>query len=71
MRRALTAGLWFFAFFCVHELAWSFLGSPRLLGVAVGAAAAAFILIDPVKLIRAERPTASPVQGSAVRVQQP
>jgi hypothetical protein len=71
MRRILIAALWFFAFFCVHELAWSLFGSPRLLGVAVGAAAAAFILIDPVRLVRTERPATPAVQSSALPVQQP
>ena len=71
MRRISIAALWFFAFFCVHELAWSLFGSPRLLGVAVGAAAAAFILIDPIRLVRTERPTAPSVPSSAVPVQQP
>jgi hypothetical protein len=51
MKRAVTAGLWFFAAFCVHELAWSIAGSPRVLGLVFGAAAAAFVLIDPLHLL--------------------
>ncbi|HEX5014208.1 MAG TPA: hypothetical protein VFV72_08620 [Candidatus Limnocylindrales bacterium] len=51
MRRALTASMWFVAFLCVHELAWSLFGSPRILGLAFGAAGAAFVLMDPVGLI--------------------
>jgi len=47
MKRAVVASLWFFAAFCMHELAWSIAGSPRVLGLAFGAAAAAFVLIDP------------------------
>ena len=35
----------------MHELAWSLTGSPRILGVAFGAAAAAFVLIDPLHML--------------------
>ena len=51
MKRAVIAGLWFFAAFCMHELAWSIAGSPRVLGLAFGAAAAAFVLIDPLHML--------------------
>ena len=71
MRRISIAALWFFAFFCVHELAWSLFGSPRLLGVAIGAGAALFVLIDPLRIVRAARPTAPAVPASPVPVQQP
>jgi hypothetical protein len=39
--------LWFVAFFCLHEIAWSVFGSPRLLGIVAGALAAAFFFFDP------------------------
>ena len=67
MRRTLIAGLWFFAFLCVHELAWSVLGSPRILGLAFGAAGAAFVLMDPVGLIERGRQHARqvPVVGAS------
>ena len=51
MKRAVVAGLWFFAAFCMHELAWSLFESPRILGLAFGAAAAAFVLIDPLHML--------------------
>ena len=51
MKRAVIATLWFLAAFCMHELAWSLTGSPRILGVAFGAAAAAFVLIDPLHML--------------------
>ena len=71
MRRISIAALWFFAFFCAHELAWSFFGSPRLLGVAIGAAAAAFVLIDPLRIVRSERPVEPAIRSSTLPVQQP
>lgn len=71
MRRISIAALWFFAFFCAHELAWSVFGSPRLLGIAVGAAAAAFVLIDPLRIVRTERPAEPVVRSSTLPVQQP
>ena len=46
-RRLSIASLWFVAFLCLHELAWSVFGSPRILGLAIGGLAAAFILVDP------------------------
>jgi hypothetical protein len=59
MKRAIIASLWFFAAFCVHELAWSIAGSPRLLGLAFGAAAAAFVLIDPLSMLAGSSAVAS------------
>jgi hypothetical protein len=51
MKRVAAASLWFFAAFCVNELAWSMFESPRILGLAFGAAAAAFVLIDPFRML--------------------
>jgi hypothetical protein len=51
MKRAIIASLWFLAAFCTHELAWSIAGSPRVLGLAIGAVAAAFVLIDPLRMM--------------------
>jgi hypothetical protein len=49
-RRLAIAALWFVAFLCLHELAWSVFGSPRALGLAVGGLAAAFFYFDPARL---------------------
>ena len=46
-RRVLVSALWFAAFLCMHELAWSLFGSPRMLGVAIGALAAAYVWLYP------------------------
>lgn len=54
IRRATISALWFAAFFCLHELAWSLFGSPRLLGVAIGGLAAAFVWLDPLYLSHTE-----------------
>jgi hypothetical protein len=51
MRRTGIATLWFVSFLLFHELAWSIFGSPRLLGLAIGFAAAAFVLIDPLGIV--------------------
>jgi hypothetical protein len=51
MKRVAVASLWFFAAFCMNELAWSMFESPRILGLAFGAAAAAFVLIDPFRML--------------------
>jgi hypothetical protein len=59
MKRVAIASLWFIAAFCMHELAWSLVGSPRLLGVALGAAAAAFVLVDPLHLLATKTMVAS------------
>jgi len=47
LRRTGISALWFVSIFCLHELAWSVAGSPRLLGVVLGALAAAFVWFDP------------------------
>ena len=47
VRRITISALWFLAFFCLHELAWSVFGSPRMLGVAIGALAAAYVWLYP------------------------
>ena len=68
MKRAVVASLWFFAAFCMHELAWSLFESPRILGLAFGAAAAAFVLIDPLHMLAgssASMPTKVGRVGSA------
>ena len=52
MQRAVISILWFLAFLCLHELVWSIAGSPRMLGLAFGSAAAAFVLMDPVGMLR-------------------
>jgi hypothetical protein len=67
MKRAVIASLWFFAAFCLHELAWSIAGSPRLLGLAFGAAAAAFVLIDPLRMLAGAAAAQKPLSqiGSA------
>ena len=52
MRRGVIALLWFLAFLCLHELVWSIVGSPRILGLAFGSAAAAFVLMDPLGMLR-------------------
>jgi hypothetical protein len=44
--RAAIAILWFVSFACLHELLWSMFGSPRVLGIGVGLAAAAFYFFD-------------------------
>ena len=46
-KRIVIATLWFAAFLCLHEIAWSVLGSPRAFGVVIGTAAAAFYFFDP------------------------
>jgi hypothetical protein len=51
MRRLGIATLWFVAFLLFHELAWSVFGSPRVLGLAIGIAAAAFVIIDPLGIV--------------------
>jgi hypothetical protein len=51
VRRIGIATLWFVAFLLFHELAWSVFESPRVLGLAVGAAAAAFVLMDPLGIV--------------------
>lgn len=63
MRRAIIAGLWFVAAFCMHELAWSIAGSPRVLGLVLGVAAAAFVLIDPIQML-ARTATVEPKHGA-------
>jgi hypothetical protein len=50
VHRVGIASLWFVAFLCLHELAWSTVGSPRFLGIAFGVAAAAFVFFDPARL---------------------
>jgi hypothetical protein len=55
VRRLTVSALWFVAFFCMHELAWSLFGSPRVLGLAVGGIAAAFVWVDPLHLARPAR----------------
>jgi hypothetical protein len=56
-RRLAIATLWFVSFLCLHELAWSVFGSPRVLGIVIGGAAAAFFYFDPARLfIVAELP---------------
>jgi hypothetical protein len=51
-RRLTICAVWFVAFFCLHELAWSLVGSPRVLGLAIGGLAAAFMWVDPLHLAR-------------------
>jgi hypothetical protein len=68
MKRVAAASLWFFAAFCVNELAWSMFDSPRILGLAFGAAATAFVLIDPFRMLTsASATTHAPISslGSA------
>jgi hypothetical protein len=52
LRRLTICALWFVAFFCLHELAWSVFGSPRMLGLVVGGLGAAFVWFDPLHLTR-------------------
>jgi hypothetical protein len=52
VRRLTISALWFVAFFCLHELAWSVFGSPRVLGLAIGCLAAAFVWVDPIRIVR-------------------
>jgi hypothetical protein len=47
MQRIAISLLWFAAFLCMHEIAWSLMGSPRELGVVLGLLAAAFVYFDP------------------------
>jgi len=42
--------LWFASFLCLHEIVWSVFGSPRILGIVIGCAAAAFFYFDPARL---------------------
>lgn len=63
MKRAVIASLWFFVAFCMHELAWSLAGSPRVLGLVLGVAAAAFVLIDPIQML-ARTATVEPKRGA-------
>jgi hypothetical protein len=56
VKRASISALWFFSFFCMSELAWSLAGSPRVLGVILGTAAAVFVAIDPLHLFFAAGP---------------
>jgi hypothetical protein len=47
LQRLAIASLWFVAFLCMHEIAWSLFGSPRALGVVLGGTAACFVYFDP------------------------
>jgi hypothetical protein len=47
LRRTAVSALWFVSILCLHELAWSVAGSPRPLGIVLGALAAAFVWFDP------------------------
>jgi hypothetical protein len=47
------AFLWFASFLCLHELAWSVLGSPRVLGLVIGGMAAASYFFDPAHVFAA------------------
>lgn len=58
VNRIAISSLWFVSFLCIHELAWSILGSPRLLGIVVGGSAAAFFWFDPFHLFRVASPAA-------------
>lgn len=49
-QRLAVAFLWFVSFLALHEIAWSLFGSPRVLGVVIGGAAAAFFYFDPSRL---------------------
>jgi len=59
VRRLMVSALWFVALFCLHEVAWSVLGSPRLLGLLIGGLGAAFVWADPFHLSRVT-PTSRP-----------
>jgi hypothetical protein len=48
LRRTAISALWFFSILCMHELAWSLFGSPRVLGIILGGLAAAFVWFDPI-----------------------
>lgn len=50
LRRMAIAALWFVSIFCLHELAWSLFGSPRMLGIVAGGLAAAVIFFDPFRV---------------------
>lgn len=70
IHRTAIAALWFVSFFCLHELAWSVFGSPRLLGILVGGVAAAFFYFDPFRLFAAA-PSAGPDVGVNQRLAPP
>ena len=46
-RRFSISALWFVSFVCLHEVAWSVAGSPRILGLVAGGLAAGFCYFDP------------------------
>lgn len=48
--RMAIASLWFASFLCLHEIAWSVFGSPRILGIIIGGVAAAFFYFDLARL---------------------
>lgn len=54
-RMAISA-LWFISFLCLHELAWSVFGSPRILGLVIACMAAGLYYFDPFHLFRAAPP---------------
>lgn len=62
-KRVVIATLWFAAFLCLHEIAWSVFGSPRVLGIAAGALAAAFVFFDPKHVFVSRE--AAPVHSAA------
>jgi hypothetical protein len=62
LQRLAIAFLWFAAFLCMHEIAWSIFGSPRALGLVLGGLAASFVYFDPKRLF-VSRPAASTQSG--------
>ncbi|MEA2609570.1 MAG: hypothetical protein QOJ75_1813 [Chloroflexota bacterium] len=50
LKRLASGPLWFIAIWALVELFESATGSPRLIGPVAGAAAAAFVLLDPFAL---------------------
>ncbi len=63
LQRLAISSLWFAAFLCLHEIAWSLFGSPRELGVALGVLAAGFVYFDPKQLFVSR--TAAPTRSGA------
>jgi hypothetical protein len=59
--------MWFVSILCMHELAWSVVGSPRPLGFVLGGLAAAFVWLDPIAQFHAS-PRPSLTNRSANRL---
>jgi hypothetical protein len=59
LKRSLATVMWFFATWCLYELAVYFVGAPRPLGPVLATAAAALIGFDPMRALWPRNESAS------------